>query len=442
MTTALSVLDQRLSEMIGDWCEELVTIAIAASASIISTNLNKIDHARDDFVNGWWAYITDKANIAVERLIYDYATSTGACSVRGGNLATDGSNLATVRFYRYPYTAKVKAINEAIRDFNAKGLCQKKVDDRSLVGGNWLPDGHFEDWTSTAALRFYTKTGAGTFLKTATSQYTRGPLGTTSAKYTAAAAAGDTFYISSNSYPWLLDLAGQTIDFECWAYPEVLNDPSLIIVTYKADGTTQTLSSTTTAPAGKFTQLKLENQTINDDITSIVFYFSTATASKYVYWDGARVTGPENHRLLLPNCMQTGDLRQVYAQTSSNEPDPCDTLEPDRWEQLWDWNITHDGTYRYLWLPQTYKNYQIRLIGLAYLEALSAFTDTLSLDDPWTDCLLNYAAYRLFTREQGLPSGNDTSRFDKRAADYYRTYLSLKSSMEMKPSTTQRLPTP
>jgi len=118
-TTALSVLETRLGQAIGDDLEIIVTTAIGAGVTIISTNLTSYDGGRDDYFIDWWVYITDKANAGVQRQVLDYATATGTLTVRGANLTDDVANLATVRLHRYNRTLYVNA--------NVFGTMQKKT---------------------------------------------------------------------------------------------------------------------------------------------------------------------------------------------------------------------------------------------------------------------------------------------------------------------------
>jgi len=143
MTTAVSVLEQRLSESIGDYIEVVLTTAIAASKVIISTNLTQYDGGRDDYFADWWVYITDKANIAVQRQVASYLTSTGQLTVRGANLTTDGANLATIRLHRYNRDKYMTALNDTIREIYPQ--LHQRLESTALVTGNILPNSHFTD---------------------------------------------------------------------------------------------------------------------------------------------------------------------------------------------------------------------------------------------------------------------------------------------------------
>ncbi len=341
MTTAASVLDSRLSQSIGDWIEELVTTNLAASVSVISTHLNKLDDGRNDIFNGYWVYVTDKNNAGADRYVYDYATSTGTLLVRGANFTADTA-AATVRLYRYSYTDKLRAINDAIREVFPD--LSEPIESSELITGNILPNSHFQDWTSSSYPDFYSVTSA-TAAATTTSGLYRG--GNKSALVTATVADGY-MYISSDTYPRLLDLMGKTISFKCWAYPSVANDAFLTIYTIKADGTAQTLNSTTTCPVSKMTLLKLENQAINDDITKIEFRFRVHTNAATCYFDAARSTGHDVNELILPLSFANGELNRVYIQTAGNAEDICDDLQPTYWQEDFNHNIIDNGTNKYM----------------------------------------------------------------------------------------------
>ncbi len=310
MTTTLATLEQRLSELIGDWIECLVTTAINADNLVVSTNLNEYDGGINDYFNGWYCYITDKANAGVERQISDYATATGTITVRGAVLADDAANLATIRVYRHSRTNKVKAINRAIEELYPS--LHKRRDDLTLVTGNNLPNGHFEDWASSSYPDLYAVTNA-TAAETNTAGLFRGA--TASSKVSATAADGY-MYITSNTFPRLLDLMGHTVSFYAWAYPEVADDAFLTIYTLQADGTAQTLNSVTTCPAGAWTRLLLGQQTLNDELVKVEFRFRVHTNAKYAYFDDAIVIGHWIYEYLLPADFQIGNIDQVYIQTS------------------------------------------------------------------------------------------------------------------------------
>jgi hypothetical protein len=252
MSITLLDLDERFCRIIGDWIQATCTTAITTNNDVISTSLKNYDMGQDDTFKDRWLYIEDYANIGVERLIFDYTSSTGKCCIRGAALASDTANLATIRITRSSFDDRKTAVNDALRECSNQLF--SRIDDRTLVSGNILPNPSFEDWAVTTIPDFYTASGTATVAENTTAGLHR--QGTSSAKLTAGAAS-DYFYITSNSYERLLDLQGCSVDLKVWCYPEVANDGFIQIYTLQADGTEQTLTSTTACPAGKWTLLEL-----------------------------------------------------------------------------------------------------------------------------------------------------------------------------------------
>ena len=309
------------------------------------------------------------------------------------------------------------AINNAIREVYPN--LYEAIDDQSLITGNILPP---FNWTSTSALQLYT-TSSCSLTKTTTGGLYRN---TPSAKVTASSADGY-LYLDSNNYRRLLDLMNQTIDFKCWAYPEVADDAFLTIYTLKADGTTQTLNSTTSCPATKFTLLSLESQDINDDIVQVQFRLRVHTNAKYIYFDAPRVTGFTVYEYLLPYDLQFGQVDEVYVQSSGYSDDVCDDLFPSTWERVWGWDITNDGTYKYLRLPYAYSSERrIRLVGRKPLDTLAADTDTINIDDEgYIQLLLRYAAYLVYEMQADGVGTDDITRYERAAQKQLAKYYEL-----------------
>ena len=306
-TQTLLSLEQSFSEAIGDWLEFDTTTNITTNTSIISTTLNQYDEAEDDHFGGadteWWVYITEGNNIGTLRRVSDYATATGTLTVYGANLAAE-TGAVTCRLGRYNRDHKTKAIIDAIKEIYA-GL-YLSLDNQTLITGNIIPDASFESWSSASALNWFTA-GNSTLAKTTTEGLYRGQRGSNSVKVTASAANGF-IELDSDTYPRLLDLMNKTINFYTWAYPEVANDCSIQVYTLKADGTAQTLASSTTAPATKWTKLELENQTLNDDLVYIRFKWIVATDTKYCYFDDAYLNGLSLTEYLLPDNFYAGNI--------------------------------------------------------------------------------------------------------------------------------------
>ena len=430
MTTNLSTLEQRLGQAIGDDLEVVVTTAIGAGVTIVSTNLTAYDGGRDDYFIDWFCYITDKANAGVQRQVSDYATATGTLTVRGANLTDDVANLATIRLHRYNRDLYVNAINDAVRE--TFPTFHKPLDITELVTGNILPNAHFRDWAASTAPDKYSMQDANI---TATANTTAGNYrgGNKSMKaLTGASGAGKYVYISSDTYPRLLDLMGKQASFYCWAFPEVADDATIQIYTVKADGTAQTLTSTTACPAGEFTLLTLKDQNLNDDLVEIQFRFKIATASKYVYFDNARVIGRNQTEYLLPTDLNTGVLSSVEIQAEGRSDYWADDLQPRAWEEVHDWEILDNGTDKFLKLGFLYDDHRLlRLRGYTPLSTVSAFTDTIEIDGRLLNRFLAYAKYKLFQSIEVPIASQDVGRYELQSAKAYNEYQRL-SNLKMK----------
>ena len=425
-TTTCLVLRKRVAQACNDFLEVAVTTAINNDNDVVSTNLNAYDLGMDGYFDGWWCYITDKANIGVFRMVSSatsYDTDLGVITVLGAALADDSTNEATIRLSRYDPALYLNAINDSIRDTYPNILRYK--DDLSLITGNILPP--FNWVTAGTETTEYDATNGSIEKTTTGGLYRNGP---TSAKVTASAANG---YLSihSDNHTWLLDLQNKTVTVKVWALPEVANDAAIVIYTKQADGTTQTMTSTTSNPAGEFTLLKLEDQALNNDLVEVEVRLKVATNTKYVYFDPPRLIGRDLYEYLLPSDLQDGTVRDVLIQTSGYSDDICDDIHPRSWEAVYGWELINDGTDTFLRLPYLYSNSRrIRLIGDAPLEVISgaanvidAKTISLSEEQPLS-LLIKYAEYKLFEAVAGAPASVDVSRYERAAqkalGEYYR----------------------
>jgi len=419
-----------LDEALGDSIEVDTTTNIGANNTIVSTQLKAYDKGETGYFDDWWVDITEGNNIAVKRLTGStaYVTATGTLVVYGAALAAE-TGAVTFRMHRFDPNIKENALKRAIEEVYPS--IHKKVDDLTIVTGNILPDGHFENWSSATALNFYTTTNI-TLARTSTAGLTRG--GYYSAKATAGADNGY-FSVHSNNYPRLLQLQDQTVDFYVQAYPEVANDASIVIYTKQADGTAQTLTSTTTCPAGEFTKLKLETQTLNDDLVEVELRFKVATNTKYVYFDDAYLSGMRLSEYLLPPDFINGNLRQVFLQTYGISDEifydlhPFQTSYPG--EQI-PFEIIDNGTNKYLkLLNDCLSERRLRLKGDKPLESLSAYTDTLTIDSERMPLLIAKAREIFWKRESAAISGEDRARLKGEAMEAENDYRKLLTKMRM-----------
>jgi hypothetical protein len=426
MSTTLLALEQLLDEQIGDFLEFDTTtnLTTGSTAKIYSNTLKSYDNSRNDFFNNWWAYITEGLNAGVLRKVKDYISTNGEVKLYGSAfLSTNGA--VTCRLHRLNRDNKIRALKRSIEHIYPHIYIP--LDDQTLVGGNILPDAHFEWWTSTSALKFYTTSNL-TLTQTSTAGKTRG------GKYSVyglTGAANGNFYISSNTYPRLLDLQGRSVSVYVWVYPQKLDDCTIIIDTVSLDGTTtQTLTSATSCPATYWTLLKLENQTLNDDLQEVKITFNTATIAQYSYWDDALVIGKDMYEYLLPSNFQTDfHLSQVNIQSSGYSDIACYDLRPLTYgvnEEVNSFDEEVNGTIykfiRFLNLPTSER--RIRLTGYKMLEVPTTDAGTISLDGRRLNLLLAYAAHLLYQLEMATPSAEDRTYFEKESMYWLNKYNS------------------
>jgi len=325
----------------------------------------------------------------------------------------------------------MRAILEAVEEVYP--ALYRPLDVAELSTGNYLPNSHFRDWTSTSYPDKYNKISATCAKATAAGLY-RG--GSSSSLVSPSAADGYMFITSGNTtdagYPRLLDLMGRTVSFYAWAYPSTADDAFLTIYTLQADGTAQTLNSTTTCPATKWTLLKLEDQTLNDDLVEIQFRFRVHTNAQTCYFDNARVTSKNTFEYLLPLDFKNGSVAEVYIQSTGYSDFACDDLRPRYWERVFGYDIIDDGTDKHLSLPYLYtKDRQIRLVGKTPLEDMSASTNalaaakTISLDGEKLRLLIAYAKYKLYQLVPEVPAAEDLGRFETAQAKALFEYRRL-----------------
>jgi hypothetical protein len=428
-------LQQALQEACNDFIEVDTTTNLTTNNSIVSTTLKQYDDGANGHFDGWWAYITEGNNLGVERKTglpgtTTYATATGTLTILGAALSAETAAM-TIRLTRYEPRLYRNAIIEAIKELYP--TVHKPVDDISLISGNILPDGSFESWSSTSALNFYTASNI-TLARTNTVGYIRGQKGSYSMKCTASADSGYV-YISSDSYPQLLDLMGRSVSFYSWALPEVADDAFIEIYTLQADGTAQTLTSTTTCPAGYWTKLELVDQTLNDDLVKVEIRWKVKTNSKYSYFDDAYVNGMDLDEYYLPDVFIDGEVSQVWLQDSGYSDESFYDLQPFMNENngsLIRHHIISDGTYQYLKLDEyPFSGYRMRLLGSTPLEIPTTTTSTVTLDDRRSP-LLVAKARMLFWERSALPLTVDaTSKADREYSKAERDYYRLVTQLNM-----------
>ena len=422
-----------LKKLMWEACNDYLTFAtttnITTNNSVISTTLNIYDDGVDDYFNGWWIYIDGVTNPNTTRKITNYATSGGTITVSGAALVAETA-ARTCYLCRVNPEDHGRAIQRAMEEIYP--TLHLPLENQTLITGNILPDASFEDWPTTATLTWYTASNT-TLLKTSTAGKVKN--GTYSVSSTTTAANGN-FYISSNSYPRLLDLMGQSVSLYVWAYPETLDDPTVIIDTVSTDGTTtQTLTSTTSCPAGYWTLIKLEDQALNDDLQEVKITFNVATSGQYCFFDDANLQGRNIKEYLLPTNFRDGHLSEARIQGASSQEPACydfNTFATMSKGDILTHTLIDEGAWRYLRLDDSFtNNKRLRLLGRKPLETLSADTDTITLNAEKIPLLIAKAKM-IFYERQGKPvSAEDISRYNFEMSRATNEYYTKKSQMGM-----------
>lgn len=416
-------LDKRLSGVIGDFIELELTTAITADNNIISTNFNKWDDGKNNRLNGYHLLITDGQNAGVDRGIRTYTTDGGVCEVYGDTLASDGTDKAKVRLYKYSYTIKQVALNDALLDIGLDVLATLCTD-TSLITGSILQDGHFGYWTRDTIPTFYTASANAELTEITEAGYYRGQLGGTSMKVEAG--ASDQYaYTSSTSYPRLGNLVGKSIDIAVWVRPTTDNDAFMDVI-YNKGGVDTTISTTTNCKADVFTLLKRENITIPDDIASIEFRFRVHTSGESAYFDNASVIGYQLRDYLLPEALQNGSISEVYIQSIGS----IDDVAPRDWKRLYNstyFTFQSQDYLRLATLPDS--NRQLRLVGTSGLDALTSVSDIRHIDERGASLLVVYAAHCIFRNEENCVSPDLVPEFERLSNKYLAEYERLKGQL-------------
>lgn len=426
MSTTLAVLRQRMSEDMGDWLSSTVTTALAAGTTVLDTTLANVEGGDiTDHFNNQYVLVTSGANsvaagtVVPQRRISDYTAN--ALVITGGNWVTDGTVKSTYEIHKINPAEKLRAINSAARELYP--TLHRRIIDRSVVTGNVLPD--FNWWTTAAAHKFYSTSASAAIARTANStQFTRGE------RYCAKLTASSTnqyMYIDSDTLPSLLDLQGQSVSLYCWVSTSVEDDAYIRIVTTQADGTTQTLTSTTTCDDGEEVLLELENQTLNTDLTNVSIQFLVKVSGTVAYFTAPRLIGKKDvYDYLLPELLQDGSVRQVRLQTTGYSTNPCDDIGLVDWAEMFGWKpVTIDiaGTnYKALRIPYYHPHERrLELTGIAPLEDnLSADTDTMDIDDPKTEALTAWANMLVYEQRRGVVSASTTDKYNSEL-NYWRS---------------------
>jgi len=441
-TTTLSALVQLVSQQIDDWLSfDTTTVSTGTTAAITASTLANYDDASSDYYVDRWLYFTEGTNISKERKVKDYLSSSQTVKLRGVALAAAGATQPTVELHRFRRANKVLAIRRAIEEVFP--LLYKPMDDMTLITNNIPINASFQDWSSSTALRYWTATNATQARTSFGSGTVRGASGLYSAQVSASAANGY-IVLSSNTQPSLLDMMGKSISCYVWAYPQTADDPTIVIYTLQADGTAQTLTSTTACPAGAWTLIEFEDQSLNDDLVTIQIRLKVETNGQYCYFSDLFVRdGVSRYDYQLPyDSFQTdGVISQVRYQTSGYSDIPAYDLQPRHWSEKLQYDIVEYNDLRWLRLKDTLPSgHRLWVKGYRRLEDPSADTDTITLDGRRLNLLVFYALHKLYEMERGMASSEDKEWLSNESNYWLAKFkMSLPGLMMTPISGTQRI---
>ena len=403
MGTAYSTLRQNLNRMLGVPFIGTTTGA-GSTASLVSTDLQKWDQAKDDQFIDMWCLLTSGTYAAASAIVTDYTASSGTAVPRPSWAGAPGTS---VTFEVMPYDpAQVLAAFQRATDTlypppGHKGLF-KTLYDTTYVTGNWLPNSHFEDWTLTTVPDHWVVVSA-----TITEETTiiRGPLGSSAMKIVGSGATHGA-YVSNVEWPQLLGLRGKTISLAGGVYASAAG-PVLQIYTKGSTTAASTTSSSAHTGSTEYEQLTIEDLTIPADLTDIKITCLAGSAT--AYFDNLYTYNcPEPFRYHLSKEF-AHDPIQVFWQTNVGYDYGADDVEGG---ESWDpvpkshWHIEDDGTNRILALDplrtgstQSYAHLgrrKLKVVGNERLTSPLVDATTVEVSGEQMRLLVTCAAYELF----------------------------------------------
>ncbi len=404
MTTPLSSARIELSKQLNDyWAGTSTTPASALTTELTDTALKAKENAW--ITKGTFDLITDDTtNTNEERKISALVNTSGAITM----LAHTSANIAGIEYEIHRlFTASEKRIALIAAARMAWPYIHEKIWDESMVSGNWLKDGSFEQWNSAGTSLTYWSKANSVITKTTSSPYYKH--GAISCKI-----SGNTEEVSQGIPYWddLKRLAGQSVTFSIQAWCDTASCLRISI----NDGTTQTYSSYHAGDSA-WTQDDPRNdsmyvqQFIDWNPTEITFTIHHENASATSYVDDARVIGPYQPRLFI----ETLGLAQEQPIQVEIEPTNYSTDEP--WAIIF--NSRLDTELGYIYLPSSVqRDRRLRIKGIGYLDFLdsdgasaTAWDSTININSPQIDILIAQAILYLYT-QMSLPNFSRNTRQD------------------------------
>jgi len=414
MSTTLVNCLTELSKQLGDYWSSTTTGAGSTTTLVDSALMAK---ANDWITDDCWAFLIEEpasaAAIYDERKISSLDNSTGTLTTLAfGEAPGTGIDYQVHRLFS-PSDKRIALVAAARRVFPS--LFQE-VWDESLVSGNWLKDGSFERWTTSADLTDWTETTV-TVTQTSTLPYFKHSI--YSAKLSTAAGTLDQEITELGDLQFL---RGRNVTFTCQGWCDTASCLRLSI----NDGTTQTYSSYHAGDSA-WTEDDPRNdsfyvtQYVTPNATQVTFTIHHEKAAGTSYVDDARVISDYRGKTSIGYLW----LAQNRPHRIEIEPSYYSTEEP--WIPVRDWHVDPNG---YLYLPTCYQSdRRLRIRGIGYLDFLAsgvsstAWTATISLNQPQLDILIAQAALILYT-QMALPNYETGTRDEfAKAAGYWKAEL-------------------
>ena len=234
----------------------------------------------------------------------------------------------------------------------------------------------------------------------------------------------------------------KAINCYVWAYPQAADDSNIVIYTEQADGTAQTLTSTTACPAGAWTQIVFEDQSLNDDLVLLEIRLKVTTNGQYVYYSDLYINdGVARYDIQLPDDLQIdGIISQVRIQETGYSSPACYDLKVRNWSERLQYDIVEYNNLRWLRLKDTLTNgRRLWLRGYRRLEDPTTDSATITLDGRRLNLLAFYAIHKLYEMEKGMASSEDKEWLERESNYWLVKYkMNAPSLMMVLPSGTVR----
>lgn len=390
MSTSLATLRQALSVDIGDTifgsCASTTTSS-GSSTTIVDTALTPLPP--DFFRPGGselpsWFKLTSGTYSGETRAFSSISTSTVTVSVAySGTVAS----AVTYEIHRLCHPdLKDKVIQLACYDVFP--YLYTLSDTSTFMFGNWLIDGHMDDWSSSSALTYWTASST-TLTRTSNTIY--------GGTYVCALSTA-TGYVgqSATNNPDLLQLASKTVTFRARVYATTASQVRLAVY----DSVTGLTYSDYHGGTG-WEWLETDPVTIADhpsDVAFRVYYASIATTA---YVTDCCVTGPEKYEYDISYLdLVNGTPNAIYLRdsqdTTTEFPNPLSySIRVNGWVPMGSGKIRFTEAYD--------TGRKMRILGRKHITQPDSTTST-DVDAPYTDLIIAYAAKRLYgTLKQTAP---------------------------------------